>query len=103
MVVVLQILHLVGDVGIIFGRFDLAVLSIDKDRTSRLTLEMIAKEFGSELELAFANVVNQNNLLDTRLINYPFRISFGFDCSLSIRESTYDVKSRFKLSTCNSA
>ncbi len=40
---------------------DKAILSIDKDRTVRATLEMIAKQYGSKFELAFANGRDQNN------------------------------------------
>ncbi len=40
---------------------DKAILSIDEDRTVCATLKMIAKEFGSEYELAFANGGDQNN------------------------------------------
>ena len=40
---------------------DKAILSIDKDRTVCATLQMIAEEFGSEFELAFANGGDQNN------------------------------------------
>lgn len=40
---------------------DKAILSIDKDRTVCVTLQMIAEKFGSEFELAFANGGDQNN------------------------------------------
>ena len=40
---------------------DKAILSIDEDRTVCKTIRMIAKEFGSEFELAFANGGDQNN------------------------------------------
>jgi len=40
---------------------DKAILSIDEDRTVCATLQMIAEEFGTEFELAFANGGDQNN------------------------------------------
>ena len=40
---------------------DKAILSIDEDRTVCTTLQMIAEQFGSEFELAFANGGDQNN------------------------------------------
>lgn len=40
---------------------DKAILSIDEDRTVCATLQMIAKEFGSKFDLAFANGGDQNN------------------------------------------
>ena len=40
---------------------DKAILSIDEDRTVCATLQLIAKEYDSEFELAFANGVDQNN------------------------------------------
>ena len=40
---------------------DKAILSIDKDRTVCVTLQMIAEKFGREFELAFANGGDQNN------------------------------------------
>ena len=40
---------------------DKAILSIDKDRTVCITLQMIAEKYGSEYELAFANGGDQNN------------------------------------------
>ena len=40
---------------------DKAILSIDEDRTVCSTRQMIAKQFGSEFELAFANGGDQNN------------------------------------------
>jgi cytidyltransferase-like protein len=40
---------------------DKAVLSIDTDRTVCLTIESIAKQFGSEFLLGFANGGDQNN------------------------------------------
>ena len=40
---------------------DKVILSIDEDRTVCATLQLIAKEFGSEFELAFANGGDQNN------------------------------------------
>ena len=40
---------------------DRAILSIDKDRTVCKTLKMIARKFGSEFDLAFANGGDQNN------------------------------------------
>lgn len=40
---------------------DKAILSIDKDRTVRKTIEYISKEFGSTYQLAFANGGDQNN------------------------------------------
>jgi cytidyltransferase-like protein len=40
---------------------DLAILSIDTDRTVCKTIEKIAKEFGTTYNLAFANGGDQNN------------------------------------------
>ena len=40
---------------------DKAILSVDKDRTVRATLQMIAEKYSSEFELAFANGGDQNN------------------------------------------
>jgi len=40
---------------------DKAILSIDKDRAVCETIEMIAKEYGSIYDLAFANGGDQNN------------------------------------------
>ena len=40
---------------------DKVVLSIDTDRTVCKTIESIAKEFGEEFELGFANAGDQNN------------------------------------------
>ena len=40
---------------------DKALLSIDKDRTVCETLKIIAKKYGSEFDLAFANGGDQNN------------------------------------------
>ena len=40
---------------------DKAILSIDTDRTVRETIKMIAKEFGEEFDLGFANGGDQNN------------------------------------------
>ena len=40
---------------------DKAILSIDKDRTVCKTLEVIAKDYSAEYELAFANGGDQNN------------------------------------------
>lgn len=40
---------------------DKAILSIDKDRTVCKTIEMIAKEYGDNYELGFANGGDQNN------------------------------------------
>lgn len=40
---------------------DVAILSIDEDRTVCATLQMIAKNYGSEFEIAFANGGDQNN------------------------------------------
>ena len=40
---------------------DKAILSIDKDRTVCKTIEMIAKEYGDQFELGFANGGDQNN------------------------------------------
>ena len=40
---------------------DKVVLSIDADRTVSKTIESIAKEFGEEFDLGFANGGDQNN------------------------------------------
>ena len=40
---------------------DKAILSIDQDRTVCKTIEMIAKEYGDQFELGFANGGDQNN------------------------------------------
>ena len=40
---------------------DQAILSVDEDRTVCATLEKIAKEYGHEYDLAFANGGDQNN------------------------------------------
>ena len=40
---------------------DKAILSIDTDRAVCATIKMIAKQFGSEFELGFANGGNLNN------------------------------------------
>ena len=40
---------------------DTAILSIDKDRTVCQTIASIAKEYGQEYDLAFANGGDQNN------------------------------------------
>ena len=40
---------------------DKAILSIDTDRTVCKTIEKIAKEYGQEYDLAFANGGDQNN------------------------------------------
>ena len=40
---------------------DMAILSIDEDRTVCATLKMISEKYGSEFELAFANGGDQNN------------------------------------------
>ena len=40
---------------------DKAILYIDTDRTVRETIKIITAQFGSEVELAFANGGNQNN------------------------------------------
>ena len=40
---------------------DKTILSIDQDRTVCATLKMIAKKYGGEYELAFANGGDQNN------------------------------------------
>jgi cytidyltransferase-like protein len=40
---------------------DQSVLSVDEDRTVCATLEKIAKEYGQDYDLAFANVGDQNN------------------------------------------
>ena len=40
---------------------DNAILSIDKDRTVCQTIASIAKEYGQEYDLAFANGGDQNN------------------------------------------
>ncbi len=40
---------------------DLAILSVDTDRTVCKTIEKIAKEYGSDYSLAFANGGDQNN------------------------------------------
>ena len=40
---------------------DLAILSVDTDRTVCKTIEKIAKEFGGTYDLAFANGGDQNN------------------------------------------
>ena len=40
---------------------DKAILSIDTDRTVCKTIEMIAKEYGDQFELGFANGGDQNN------------------------------------------
>tara|TARA_B110000090_G_scaffold112261_1_gene125392 strand:- start:401 stop:823 length:423 start_codon:yes stop_codon:yes gene_type:complete len=40
---------------------DLAILSVDSDRTVCKTIEKIAKEFGATYDLAFANGGDQNN------------------------------------------
>ncbi|MDA9272982.1 adenylyltransferase/cytidyltransferase family protein [Flavobacteriaceae bacterium] len=40
---------------------DKAILSIDTDRTVCATIKMIAKEFGEEFDLGFANGGDQNN------------------------------------------
>jgi|TARA_B110000211_G_scaffold226811_1_gene280836 cytidyltransferase-like protein len=40
---------------------DLAILSVDTDRTVCKTIEKIAKEFGTTYDLAFANGGDQNN------------------------------------------
>ena len=40
---------------------DLAILSVDADRTVCKTIEKIAKEFGTTYDLAFANGGDQNN------------------------------------------
>tara|TARA_Y100000589_G_C26896313_1_gene524324 strand:- start:294 stop:713 length:420 start_codon:yes stop_codon:yes gene_type:complete len=40
---------------------DKAILSIDKDRTVCETIKKIAKEYGNEYSLAFANGGDQNN------------------------------------------
>lgn len=40
---------------------DKVILSIDTDRTVCKTIESIAKEFGEEFELGFANAGDQNN------------------------------------------
>ena len=40
---------------------DKAILSIDKDRTVCATLQRIAKKYGDEFELTFANGGDQNN------------------------------------------
>ena len=40
---------------------DKAILSIDTDRTVRETIKVIAEQFGSDFDLAFANGGDQNN------------------------------------------
>ena len=40
---------------------DKAILSIDTDRTVRETIKVIAQQFGSDFDLAFANGGDQNN------------------------------------------
>ena len=40
---------------------DKAILSIDSDRTVCATIKMIAKQYGEEFELGFANGGDQNN------------------------------------------
>ena len=40
---------------------DMAILSIDTDRTVCATIKMIAEKFGGEFKLAFANGGDQNN------------------------------------------
>lgn len=40
---------------------NIAILSIDSDRTVCLTIAKIAKDFGDSYELAFANGGDQNN------------------------------------------
>lgn len=40
---------------------DKVVLSVDRDRTVCKTIEMIAKKYGQEYDLAFANGGDQNN------------------------------------------
>lgn len=40
---------------------DKVVLSVDQDRTVCKTIEMIAKKYGQEYDLAFANGGDQNN------------------------------------------
>ena len=40
---------------------DKAILSIDTDRTVCATIKMIAQQFGSDFDLAFANGGDQNN------------------------------------------
>ena len=40
---------------------DKAILSIDTDRTVCATIKMIAKQFGNEFDLGFANGGDQNN------------------------------------------
>ena len=40
---------------------DLAILSVDTDRTVCMTIEKIAKEYGATYDLAFANGGDQNN------------------------------------------
>ena len=45
----------------LFKSIKYSILSIDTDRTVCATLQMIAKEFGSQFELAFANGGDQNN------------------------------------------
>ena len=40
---------------------DKAILSIDSDRTVCDTIKMIAEQFGSEIDLGFANGGDQNN------------------------------------------
>ena len=40
---------------------DQAILSVDEDRAVCATLEKIAKEFGQDYDLAFANGGDQNN------------------------------------------
>ena len=40
---------------------DMAILSIDTDRTVCATIKMIAEQFGSDFDLGFANGGDQNN------------------------------------------
>ena len=72
---------------------DLAILSVDKDRTVCETLEKIANEYGDSHELAFANGGDQNNdTIPERLICEKMGIALIDGLGDKIQSSSWLLK-----------
>ena len=72
---------------------DKAILSIDQDRTVCATIENIAKQFGADYDLAFANGGDQNNnTIPERLICEQLGIALLDGLGCKIQSSSWLLK-----------
>ena len=72
---------------------DKAILSIDTDRTVRETIKVIAEQFGSDFDLAFANGGDQNNdTIPERLVCEEMNVALIDGLGEKIQSSSWLLK-----------